>query len=142
VPHLERPALGRDEAAHVTWKALPDLGDLGRTQMIAAVAEACAEGDGRFGLEILHVGVIDTEIHVVCKAPGRRALAHGLQGLGIRIAKSMNRVLRRKGKAFADRYAVEVLDAPRDIDALVARDLADARWVLGGAPPKKVRKSG
>jgi hypothetical protein len=146
VPHLERPTLGRDEAAHVVWKLLPEIGSLAKDPMIAALREACGEGDGRFGLEILHVGVLDrsagAELHVICRAPGRRALAHGLQGLGIRIAKAMNRVLARKGKAFADRYAVKVIDASRDIDTLVGRELATARWVTGGGIRPRARKSG
>ena len=44
-----------------------------------------------------------------------RALARGMQGLSIRMARRLNRLWRRSGKVFADRFHVEVLRTPRQV---------------------------
>ena len=53
-----------------------------------------------------------------------RKLAHliqeVLQGLAIRIAKSLNKVWGRKGKVFADRYFDRILRTPREVKNALA----------------------
>ncbi len=55
-----------------------------------------------------------------------RALARGMQGLSVRIARALNRVLARRGTVFADRYHAHVLRSPREVANAVA-------YVLGNA---------
>jgi putative transposase len=58
-------------------------------------------------------------VHLVAEASDKRALSRGMQGLSIRVAKAINRRLRRHGKVLADRYHARALKTPRE-----------ARWAL------------
>jgi len=49
------------------------------------------------------------------EAEDREALSRGLQGLSIRIAKGLNRLWRRKGRVFADRYFDRILRTPLEV---------------------------
>ena len=54
------------------------------------------------------------------ESEGTRALACGMQGLEIRLAKAVNRRLGRAGRVFTDRYHCRALRTPREVrNALV-----------------------
>jgi hypothetical protein len=73
---------------------------------------AFARGCDRFGFRLIHFTVQGNHIHMVVEAEDRRALSRGLQGLGIRAAKALNRVMGRKGAVLADRYHARLLTTP------------------------------
>jgi hypothetical protein len=50
-----------------------------------------------------------------------------MQGLGVRIAKAVNRVLGRRGKVFADRYHARILRSAREVGNAVAYVLGNMR---------------
>jgi putative transposase len=54
-------------------------------------------------------------IHLIVEAENKRALARGMQGLQIRIAKGLNRVMKRRGKVFSDRYHAHILRTPTEV---------------------------
>jgi hypothetical protein len=58
-------------------------------------------------------------LHLLAEARDRRALSRGVQGLSVRVARAINRRLRRRGKVFTDRYHARALKTPRA-----------ARWAL------------
>ena len=66
-------------------------------------------------------------LHLVCEAADRPALARGLQGLFIRMAKALNRTLGRSGRVFADRYRDRVLRTPAQVRNALAYVLNNAR---------------
>jgi hypothetical protein len=43
------------------------------------------------------------------------ALSRGVAGLSIRLARTINRVLARKGEVFSDRYHARALSTPREV---------------------------
>src|SRR5262249_13126870 len=43
------------------------------------------------------------------------ALARGMQGLAVRLARAINRVLHRRGAVFAERYHARALTSPRAV---------------------------
>jgi hypothetical protein len=51
-------------------------------------------------------------IHLLVEAVDRRALARGMQGLGVRIARGLNAVMRRSGRV--DRYHAHILRTPTE----------------------------
>ena len=55
------------------------------------------------------------------------ALAKAMQGLAVRVAKGLNRVLARRGSVFADRYHVRVLRTPREVRNVLAYVLNNGR---------------
>jgi hypothetical protein len=54
-------------------------------------------------------------MHLLVEADEPRALGRGMQGLGIRLAKAVNRRLGRKGRVWADRYHARALLTPREV---------------------------
>ena len=66
---------------------------------------------------------------------GSEALARGMQGLTIRMARHLNRALGRRGRVFADRYFSRVLKTPREVRNCLAYVLNnEQRHRLGKRP--------
>src|SRR5258706_15801448 len=59
-------------------------------------------------------------LHLIVEASDSVALARGIQGLCVRIARAVNRVLGRSGKVFADRYHARALRSPTEVANAVA----------------------
>jgi REP-associated tyrosine transposase len=54
-------------------------------------------------------------VHLVVEADDRVALSHGASGLAIRLARTVNRLLRRRGRVWGDRYHARALATPREV---------------------------
>ena len=54
-------------------------------------------------------------VHLLLEATGQEALARGMQGLCIRMAKGLNRMMGKKGRVFADRYHAHILRTPTEV---------------------------
>ncbi len=68
----------------------------------------------------MEVSVQSNHVHMLVEGADRERVARGMQGLCIRIAKGLNRLWRRGGAVFADRYHDVVLRTPRQVrNALV-----------------------
>ena len=52
-------------------------------------------------------------MHFIVEAPDQLALTRAMKGLEVRMTRALNRVMRRKGPVFADRYHAHVLASPR-----------------------------
>jgi putative transposase len=52
-------------------------------------------------------------IHLIVEAESNDALARGMQG--VRIAKALDRVMKKSGKRLADRYHAQVLRTPTEV---------------------------
>jgi hypothetical protein len=66
-------------------------------------------------------------LHLVCEADDRRALARGMQGLNVRLAKRLNRHLGRSGTLLAERYHSRVLKTPTEVKNVIAYVLCNSR---------------
>ena len=73
----------------------------------------------RFETRLCEFSIQGNHIHLVVEAAGARALAQAMQGLGIRIARGLNRMMKRKGRVFADRYHAHVLRTPTEVKRAV-----------------------
>src|SRR5437667_10555607 len=74
-----------------------------------------AAGNNRFGFRLCEFSVLGNHIHLLVEADDKRALARGTQGLCIRSAKALNRMMGRTGRVFADRYHAHVLETPTEV---------------------------
>jgi REP element-mobilizing transposase RayT len=79
------------------------------------IRKAFIAGCNRFGFRLNHYSVQGNHVHLIVEAEDARALARGIQGLAIRIAKKLNRVMNRKGTVFADRYHAHILRTPSEV---------------------------
>lgn len=124
VPHDPRQPLAARFPVHVTLKLREHLPPLRRRDAYAALRVAFAAGCDRNGFRLIHYAVLNDHLHFVVEASGRAALSRGVQGLLVRIARTLNRLWSRRGRVFADRYHDHILRSPREVRNAI-------RYVLG-----------
>lgn len=121
-PKRKRPGVshhgrGRHNASlplHLTLRLRPDIPNLRQRELYVAVENAVRAGNSRFGFRAVHFSVQGNHLHLVGEADTAKALSRGMQGLTIRIARAINRVLERKGKVFDDRFHHRELSTPTE----------------------------
>src|SRR3954469_12721711 len=154
VSHLRRPRLAARHPVHVTLRLNQGVGYLRTQTRTKAIEKALAEAKQRFRMRVVHYSIQGNHLHLIVEAGDERALARGMQGLEIRLARRLNALNRRRGRVFTDRSHEHVLKSRREVsNALryvtrnyahharenVPRDFVDphssARW-LAGPPPE------
>lgn len=130
VSHLRRPALSRQHPVHVTLRVQRGVASLrsgAGSGLFPVVRAALAAGKERAGFRLVHFSVQRDHLHLLAEATDRRALARGVQGLSIRVAKAVNRQLSRTGALFAERYHARALKTPRACRLALRYVLLNAR---------------
>jgi REP element-mobilizing transposase RayT len=138
VAHSKRSVLKPSHPAHVTLRIEDGLKNLRNRSEYATVREALFAGANRFGMRLVEFAVLSNHLHLVCEADDERALARGMKGLCVRIARAVNRLWKRFGSVFSDRYHAHVLKTPREVrNALnyVLHNAARHGSRLGGPDP-------
>jgi hypothetical protein len=115
VPHRARPALKKRFPVHVTLRLLPGLPSLRRQSSHDTLLDALVASSDRFGLRVIHYSAQSNHLHLICEAENEAALAAGMLGLTVRIARALNHEWLRKGPVFADRYHARVLETPIEV---------------------------
>ena len=115
VAHSKRTALKASHPTHVTLRIEAGLKNLRNRSEYATVREALVAGANRFGMRLVEFAVLPNHLHLICEADDERALARGMQGLCVRIARALNRLWSRVGSVFSDRYHAHVLKTPREV---------------------------
>jgi REP element-mobilizing transposase RayT len=100
---------------HVTVKLVAEVGSLRRRKLIAAMRDAFRRGKVKGGFRICAFSIQRDHIHVVSEADSNDALARGVQGWEIRVARRVNRRLGRQGRVFADRFHAVPVRSPRQL---------------------------
>src|SRR6266540_986051 len=100
---------------HVTLRVRRDVGSLRTEKCFRRIKRAFFYGHDRFGMRLVEFSIQGNHIHLVVEATDRCALSRGIQGLTIRLARAINRVLSRRGKVFADRYHARILKTPTEV---------------------------
>src|SRR5207253_2092423 len=84
------------------------------------IRAALAGAYGRAGFRLVHFSVQHNHVHLIVEADDNRSLSCGVQSIAIRMARSLNRWLRRTGKVFVERYHAHVLKTPSETRAALA----------------------
>jgi len=121
-------------AVHVTLRARPQVWNLRAKRCFTRLRRCFRAGCDQFGFALNEFSVQGNHLHLICEADDSRALSRGMQGLGIRMAKALNRVMERAGTVFAHRYHARVLRTLSEIRRALA-------YVLGNAA-KHAREQG
>jgi REP element-mobilizing transposase RayT len=87
----------------------------------------------RAEFRIVEFTVQNDHIHLIAEAENGRVLSGGVRGLAIRLARAVNRVLRRRGQVWADRYHARALTTPRAVRHALIYVLANFRKHLRAA---------
>src|SRR6266851_1834326 len=82
---------------------------------VLPISRCFSRGRDRFGFRLCHFSVQGNHLHLVVEADDEKALARGMQGLGVRIAKALNRVMGLRGTVFADHYYARILRSPTQV---------------------------
>jgi REP element-mobilizing transposase RayT len=127
VSHLRREALKRRFPVHVTLRVLDHVYNLRSKRCFGPIARALSFARERFGMRISEYAVLGNHIHLLVEAENEQALATGMQGLEIRIARGLNRVMKRSGSVFADRYHSRILRTPAEVRNAVSYVLRNYR---------------
>jgi REP element-mobilizing transposase RayT len=85
--------------------------------VIAASLEAVKE---RGSLRVVHFAVLGNHLHLIVEADDRKALALGMSGLMIRVAKRLNRMMGSRGRVFDDHYHSHPLRSPTEATRAIA----------------------
>src|SRR6185295_4164111 len=104
VAHEAREKFSRHHPIQITLRAQAGLGSLRRERFARVVREAISTGGRLDTFRVVHFNLLSNHLHLICEADSKEALAKGMQGLNVRFARGINRILGRRGAVFAERY--------------------------------------
>jgi len=114
VSHDTRAELRSYHPQHVTLRLVDDAPKLARGDLMKLIRKAIAESH-KDNFHIVEFNVLDNHLHLIVETANSLALARGMQGFAVRLAKRLNSALKRKGKWFASRYHARSLRTPREV---------------------------
>jgi putative transposase len=115
VSHLARPRFASRFPVHVTIRMNQEVWSLRSRRSFTALTRAFFAGANRFGFRLVHYSVQGNHIHLLAEASGKESLSRGMQGLNIRIARALNRVMQRAGRVLHDHYHARILRTPSEV---------------------------
>jgi len=127
VSRRARPSHAAGDPLHVTIRLRAGLPSLRRKETRNAIARAFDLGGDRFGFRLDQFSLQSNHIHLIAEAEDRASLSRGMQGLLVRVARALNRLWRRRGSVFADRFHARDLRTPREVRAALVYVLNNAR---------------
>jgi REP element-mobilizing transposase RayT len=102
------------------------LRSLRRTAEHAEVQRALSEATSD-GFCVIEYSVQSNHLHLLAESRDQRSLGRAMIGLGVRIARALNRLWERFGQVFPDRYHARVLKTPRAVRTALVYVLQNAR---------------
>jgi len=94
---------------------LPHVWNLRSRRSFRVFRAAIAAAGERFGMRVCAFSVQGNHLHLIVEADDRVALSRGMKGLGVRLAKGLNKLMGRSGPVLADRYHDHVLRTPSEV---------------------------
>lgn len=133
VRHGVRERYPRPLPTHVTLRVRRDVPSLRTVAVVRDVERTFARGCVRPGFRLVHYVLMGNHAHLVVEACDRAALGRGMKAIGARLARAVNRIAKRSGPVFADRYHSRVLRTPREVHRTLRYVLLNARKHAGKA---------
>ncbi|HEY4116992.1 MAG TPA: transposase [Byssovorax sp.] len=112
---------------HVTLRLRRSVPNLRSQLGMQVVWRTFAAARDRLGVRLVHWSAQRDHLHLIVEPESEKALSRGVQGLCIRLAKSINRAFGRRGRVFADRYHGVPLRSPRQTRNALAYVLLNGR---------------
>ena len=113
--HLARGKLNFRHPAHITQRVVRGVGNLRGKQRFRIICDAVKAANARAGFRIVQFSVQSNHLHLLIEADDARVLARGMQSLNVRIARQINKLAKRSGRVFSDRYHRHDLKTPREV---------------------------
>ena len=113
------------------------VGSLRRYHPLRVVRAAIAKGGHKDDFRIVEFNLLSNHLHLIVEASSAEALARGMQGFAVRLARGINRVLGRCGQLFAERYHTRSLCTPTEVRHAVRYVVLNQRHHIarGGSRP-------
>ena len=112
VAHRAREKHQRAHPVHVVLRSR--LRSLRSQFLFPTLRRALARANrAREDFRILHFSLQADHLHLIVEADSQRALSRGMQGLAVRIARNVNRLLFRRGALWTGRYYGGAQASPR-----------------------------
>ncbi len=126
--HVRRPAFpGDKQPLHVTLRVRKHVPSLRKGKCFAVIRRSLEAARERLGMRVCHFAVLGNHVHLVVEATDKKALGRAMKGLGVRIARRLNRAMQTKGAVLADRYHARALATPVEVKNVVRYLLENAR---------------
>jgi REP element-mobilizing transposase RayT len=141
VHHVKRPSVAKRSTAHVTLRVRRDVPSLRSRRFIRDFQSRMRRGCERGEFRVCQYSIQRDHLHLVVETVGKEALGRGMKSVGIRLARTVNRVFGRVGPVLFGRYHLRVLKTPREARNALAYVLLNARkhWrQRNGNPPPVV----
>jgi REP element-mobilizing transposase RayT len=126
VSHDARERIAARYPLHVTLRTVEGV-RLRKEGVLEAVRAAIEAGGRKDAFRVVEFNVLGNHIHLIVEAGGHEALAHGMQGLSVRLARRINAELGRRGSLFSERYHARALRTPREVRNALRYVLLNAR---------------
>jgi hypothetical protein len=133
VPHLRRPKFGKNEKLYVILRTAPSVPDLRSSKVASYIKSALEAIEPRYRMRVVDFLLLEHQLHLVVEAENARLLSRGLQGLGVRLARGINRVTNHRGTVLSDRYELRVLRSPQQVKQMMA--IVQKTGVVPPRPP-------
>src|ERR1051326_2710096 len=108
VSHASRAAVKRRLPMLVTVRMRSDVPRLRNFALFAMLRRAFIAGCDKGAFRIVQFSVQTNHIHLICEADDNAALARGMQGWAVRVARGLNSKLGRRGTVFAARHHLQI----------------------------------
>jgi putative transposase len=133
--HEKRPAMKARFPVHITTRMRAGVPRLRKVELCKVLRRAfvhgCTKrvvvGGAEVVFRICQFSIQGNHIHMICEASDNTALARGIQGWSVRVARGLNRFWGRAGSVFDDRYHVEILTTPSQTRNALCYVLQNAR---------------
>jgi REP element-mobilizing transposase RayT len=114
VSHAARPSEPARFPQHVTLRIADGVSSLARGGLMKIIRR-CIRRAHKPDFRICEFNVLGNHLHLITEAADKDALARGLQGFEVSVARRLNPALMRSGKLFAHRYHARYLKTPREV---------------------------
>ena len=127
IPHVARERHDARAPLHVTLRLREGLPSLRRNLTRACLLRSLVDGRERFGFRLNQFSLQSNHVHLIVEADDARALSRGMKGLAVRFARALNRLWKRKGSVFSDRFHARALRTPREVRSALVYVLQNAK---------------
>jgi REP element-mobilizing transposase RayT len=114
ISHDTRAELKARFPQHVTLRIVDGTPSLARDFVLRTIRE-CIRESHKPDFRIVEFNVLANHLHLLTEASSKQALARGIQGFNVRVARRVNALLGRTGKLFAHRYHARALKTPTEV---------------------------
>jgi REP element-mobilizing transposase RayT len=114
VAHRTRAEHKARHPTHLTLRAGRQAPNL-RQQVVFFEVRRALRRASRAWFRVVHFSVQNDHIHLLVEAHDKLAIARGVAGFAVRVARRVNRLVGRRGRFWGDRYHVRDVRTPREV---------------------------